>query len=171
MNAARLRHSPAFAPRCRQAGFTLIELLVTATIVAVMASAALPLAELTVKRTRESELRAALRDIRGAIDAYKQAVDEGRILKKADESGYPPSLDALVDGVADVRSPKKSKIYFLRRLPRDPLHPEPQTPAAQTWRPRSYDSAPDAPQPGRDVYDVYSLSTAEGMNGIPYHQW
>lgn len=154
-----------------EAGFTLIELLVTLTIVAILASVALPLAELSVKRTRENELRAALREIRGALDAYKQAGDDGRRLKKADESGYPPSLEVLVDGIEDARSAKKAKIYFLRRLPRDPLHADAQTPAAQTWGKRSYDSPADAPQEGRDVYDVHSLSMAEAMNGIPYRQW
>lgn len=160
MNAARA-----------QAGFTLIELLITATIVAILASVALPLAELNVKRTRENELRAALREIRNAIDAYKQAVDEGRVAKPADASGYPTSLEVLVEGVEDARNPKKTKIHFLRRLPRDPLHLDPRTPAAQTWGKRAYDSPHDAPQEGRDVYDVYSLSNAEGMNGIPYRQW
>ncbi len=155
-----------------RAGFTLIELLVTVAIVAVLASVALPLAELNVKRTRENELRAALREIRGAIDAYKQAVDEGRMLKKADETGYPPNLEVLVEGIEDARDPKKKvKLYFLRRLPRDPLHTDPQTSAAQTWGRRAYDTPHDAPHEGRDVYDVYSLSNAEGMNGIPYRQW
>lgn len=154
-----------------RAGFTLIELLVTVAIVAILASVALPLAELGVKRTRENELRAALREIRGALDAYKQAVDEGRMPKKADESGYPLSLEVLVEGIEDARSAKKVKLYFLRRLPRDPLHTDPQTPAAQTWGRRAYDSPHDAPHEGRDVYDVYSLSNAEGMNGIPYREW
>ena len=154
-----------------QTGFTLIELLITATIVAILASVALPLAELNVKRTRENELRAALREIRNAIDAYKQAVDEGRVTKQADASGYPASLEVLVDGVEDARSAKKSKIHFLRRLPRDPLHADPQTPDAQTWGKRAYDSPHDAPTEGRDVYDVHSLSNAEGMNGIPYRRW
>lgn len=154
-----------------QAGFTLIELLITATIVAILASVALPLAELNVKRTRENELRAALREIRNAIDAYKQAVDEGRVTRLADASGYPPRLELLVEGVEDARSPKKAKIHFLRRMPRDPLHPDAQTPAALTWGKRAYDSPHDAPQEGRDVYDVHSLSNAEGMNGIPYRQW
>lgn len=154
-----------------QAGFTLIELVVTATIVAVMATVALPLAELTVKRSRENDLRAALREIRGALDAYKQAVEDGRLPKKADESGYPPNLDVLVDGVEDAKSAKKTKIYFLRRLPRDPLHADARMPAAQTWGLRSYDSPPDAPQEGKDVYDVYSLSGGDGLNGIAYRQW
>lgn len=152
-------------------GFTLIELLVTATIVAVLASVALPLAELSVKRGRENELRAALREIRGAIDAYKQAADDGRILRKADESGYPPNLEILVEGVEDARSPKKTRIHFLRRLPRDPLHADPQTPAAMTWGLRSYDSPHDAPREGRDVYDVHSMSTGTAIGGLPYRQW
>lgn len=152
-------------------GFTLIELLVTATIVAVLASVALPLAELNVKRNRENDLRAALRDIRNAIDAYKQAVDEGRIIKKADETGYPPSLEVLVEGVADVRNPKRSRIVFLRRLPRDPLHEDPSVSAAETWALRSYDSPHDAPSAGRDVFDISSRSEATGLNGIPYAQW
>jgi general secretion pathway protein G len=157
--------------RRRSAGFTLLELLIAATIVAVLASVALPLAELGVKRTRENELRAALREIRGALDAYKRAVDEGRVLKKADESGFPPNLDLLVAGVEDARSAKKQRIHFLRRLPRDPFHPDPQTPAAETWGLRSYDSPADEPRSGRDVYDVYSMTMAVGLNGIPYRQW
>jgi general secretion pathway protein G len=152
-------------------GFTLIELLVTATIVAILASVALPLAELNVKRSHENDLRAALRDIRGAIDAYKQAVDEGRIEKKADATGYPPNLQVLVDGVPDAKSAKKNRIVFLRRLPRDPLNTDPALSADQTWGLRAYDSPADAPQPGRDVFDVYSLSPATGLNGIAYAQW
>ena len=152
-------------------GYTLIELLVAATIVGVLASTALPLAELTVQRTKENELRAALREIRSAIDAYKQATDEGRIIKKADENGYPPNLEMLVAGVEDARSPKTMRIHFLRRLPRDPMHRDPQTPPAETWGRRSYESAYDAPREGKDVYDVYSLSTSVGLNGIAYRRW
>ena len=152
-------------------GFTLIELLVAATIVAILASTALPLAELTVKRTKENELRAALREIRDAIDAYKRAVDEGRILKKADESGYPPTLEVPVSGVEDAREVKKNRVHFLRRLPRDPMNRDPTTPAADTWGRRSYDSPHDEPRDGRDVYDVYSLSSGTGMNGIAYRSW
>ncbi|MEY2689786.1 MAG: hypothetical protein RL375_3985 [Pseudomonadota bacterium] len=162
--------SAAVGPR-RTRGFTLIELIVTAAIVAVLASVALPLAELTVKRGKETELRAALREIRGAIDAYKQAVDDGRIVRKADESGYPPSLDILVEGVVDARSAKKARIHFLRRLPRDPLHGDTTTPAAQTWGLRSYQSSHDDPREGRDVYDVYSLSGGIAIDGSLYRQW
>ena len=155
----------------RAAGFTLIEVLVAATVLAVLASTALPLAELSVKRSRENQLRAALREIRGAIDAYKQAVDEGRITKKADETGYPPKLQLLYEGVEDQRSAKKQRIYFLRRMPRDPMHPDAGAPAVATWGLRAYDSPHDAPREGRDVYDVYSLSPATGLNGLPYREW
>jgi general secretion pathway protein G len=152
-------------------GFTLIELLVTLAILAVLASAVVPLAELAVKRTKEQELRIALRQIRGALDDYKRAVDEGRVARKADESGYPPSLEALVDGVVDVKDPKKAKIRFLRRVPRDPLSADAALAAAQTWGKRSYASPHDAPVEGRDVFDVYSLAEGIGLNGIPYREW
>ena len=161
----------ARAPRGAARGFTLLELLMAATIVALLASVALPLAELSVKRSRESELRTALRQIRGALDAYKQAVDDGRIAKKADESGYPPNLELLVRGVEDARSAKRQRIVFLRRLPRDPFHPDRQAPAAQTWGLRSYDSPADEPRAGRDVYDVYSMSMATGLDGTAYRTW
>lgn len=154
----------------RVAGFTFIELVITVAIVAVLASAAMPLAELTVQRGKEVELRQALQQLRVAIDAYKQAVDDGRIPKLANESGYPKSLDLLVNGVADTKSASKSTIYFLRRLPRDPFA-EPGMPASQSWALRSYASSPQAPQEGDDVFDVYSRSPHSGLNGIPYREW
>ena len=104
--------------RCAR-GFTLIELLVTVAIVAILASIALPLAELSTQRSREAELRSALREIRTAIDAYKQAADQGRVKKSLEQTGYPPNLDLLVNGVEDEKDPKKARIYFLRRLPRE----------------------------------------------------
>jgi len=153
-------------------GFTLIELLVTVTIIGILVSVAVPFAELTVKRVKEQELRTALRDIRTALDAYKKAVDERRITKKAEDSGYPPSLEILVEGAKDARSPKEeTKIYFLRRIPRDPFNDDFSLPAAETWGKRSYKSPPDSPEAGDDVYDVYSLSEQAGINGIPYKQW
>jgi len=152
-------------------GFTLIELMVTVAIVALLAGIGLPLAELTVMRHREQALHAALREIRTALDAYKLAVDQGRIRKSADQSGYPDSLDALVLGVEDARSPERKKIYFLRRLPRDPLFPEAEARAADTWGKRSYASPPDAPTEGADVYDVYSLAPGVGLNGVAYRDW
>ena len=154
----------------QRAGFTLIELVITVAILAVLVSAAVPLAEVTRVRAKEAELRAALRTMREAIDAYKRAADEGRVQRAADESGYPRSLEALVNGVQDAKNPGRRQIYFLRRIPRDPFA-DPETPAAAAWGKRSYASPPDAPQEGRDVFDVYSRSTARGLNGIPYNRW
>lgn len=155
----------------RARGFTLIEMLAALAIVALLASLALPLAELSVQRAREQELRQALRALRGAIDAYKQAADENRIARKPDESGYPPSLEVLVEGVRDAKDPKGAKLYFLRRIPRDPFAPQPEARPAHSWGLRSYASPPEDPQPGKDVYDVYSLSEGTGLNGVPYRQW
>jgi general secretion pathway protein G len=155
----------------RQHGFTIIEMVITVAIVGLLASVALPLAELTVQRSKEHELRHALREIRGAIDAYKRAYDEGRVAKVADASGYPPSLDVLVDGVPNATDPKKRRIYFLRRMPRDPFNVGPETTASGTWGLRSYESPPHSPQEGKDVFDVYSLSPATGINGVPYREW
>ncbi len=136
-----------------------------------LASVALPLNELIVQRAKESELRRALRDIRGAIDAYKDASDDGRILKRVGDSGYPKSLAGLVEGVEDQKSPKKERIYFLRRLPRDPLATDPSVGPAESWGKRSYQSAPEEPREGEDVFDVFTLSTATGINGRPYREW
>lgn len=155
----------------RARGFTLIELLITVAIVAVLASVAQPLAELTVQRSKEQDLRHALREIRGALDAYKRASDEGRILRSPEQSGYPPALGALAAGVPDAKSPSGAKLYFLRRIPRDPLHPDTTTPPERTWGLRSYESPPEDPKPGKDVFDVRSLSERTGLNGIAYKDW
>jgi general secretion pathway protein G len=155
----------------RHDGFTIIELVITVAIVGLLATMALPLAQLEAQRAKESGLRQAERQIRGAIDAYKDAAVQGRI-KIADEAtGYPPNLEALVDGVEDLASVTQQKIYFLRRLPRDPFNSDSTLDAAATWGLRSYASAPDDPQPGDDVYDVYSLAPGKGLNGVPYHDW
>ena len=156
---------------CLQGGFTLIELVVTVAIVAILALGILPLAEVTMQRTKESELRNALRQVREAIDAYKQASDEGRVARRANETGYPRSLQLLVEGVEDAKDPKKSKIYFLRRIPRDPLADDSNVAAEDTWGRRSYASPPDDPKPGDDVFDIYSLSTGTGLNGVRYREW
>jgi general secretion pathway protein G len=158
--------------RHRGHGFTIIELVITVGIVSLLATAAVPSARLLYQREREHELRASLRTIRAAIDSYKFASDTGRIKKQADKTGYPPDLQSLVDGVDDARSPKDGvKIYFLRRLPRDPFWPDATTPATETWGLRSYASPPADPQPGEDVYDVYSISSRNGLNGVPYRDW
>ena len=145
-------------------GFTLIELLIVVAIVALLASVAAPLAELSFQRGKEQELRIALREIREAIDAYKRAADEGRIERKADASGFPPSLATLVQGVPDKTSPEKSTLYFLRRIPRDPI-------TGEDWGLRCYASPASDPQPGKDVYDVYSRSDDTGLNKVPYREW
>ena len=152
-------------------GFTLIELVITVAIVAILASVAMPLNELVLQRAKEQDLRRSLREIREAIDAYKQASDDGRIQKKVGESGYPRRLDELVAGVEDQKNPKKEKIYFLRRLPRDPLSPEASLSAADTWGKRSYASPPDDPRDGDDVFDVFTLHPGKGINGRPYREW
>lgn len=153
----------------RVRGFTLIEMLVVVALVGTLAAAALPMVEHTVQRQREHELRRALRTLREAIDAYKRASDDGRIAKPDDASGYPPRLDALVQGVRDAKAGDK-QIYFLRSLPRDPFAP-PDQPAVQHWATRSYASPPDAPRDGDDVFDVHSRSRGRAIDGTPYNQW
>lgn len=155
----------------RAAGFTLIELLVTLAIMALLASLAMPVAELALQRSREAELRTALRTLRNAIDAYKQASDDGRIATKAGGSGYPPRLSTLVEGVTDAKSPKGAKLYFLRRLPRDPLNPDRDVDAAASWATRCYASDPDHPRSGDDVFDVFSQAPGVGLDGTPYTEW
>jgi general secretion pathway protein G len=155
----------------RSRGFTLIELVITVAIVGLLASAAMPLAQLVAKREKEAELRVALRDIRDALDAYRKASQTGHIKQELGASGYPPDLQSLYIGVEDEGSENRINMYFLRRIPRDPFFSDGSVPAEQTWGLRSYQSPPEDPQPGDDVFDVHSLSSGVGLNGVPYREW
>lgn len=154
----------------RARGFTFVELMVTLAIMAVLVSVAVPMAQVAVQRKKEQDLRLALMQIREALDAYKRASEQGRITLVVGESGYPKSLRELVDGVEDQRSPTRQKIYFLRRIPADPMADGSVKPE-ESWGLRSYASPPDDPSPGDDVFDVYSRSDKLGLNGVPYRKW
>jgi general secretion pathway protein G len=158
-------------PAANGAGFSLIELTIVVAIMAVLASSAVPLYELTAKREKEQELRVALRQIREALDAYKRAVNDGRVAREAEKSDYPRKLEDLVNGVPDIKDPSKRKIYFLRRLPRDPMSSDSTLSAVETWGKRAYESSPENPQEGEDVFDVHSRSQQIGLNGVPYDKW
>lgn len=157
--------------RGRAYGFTLIELLASAAILGVLATVAVPVIETSMRREKERELRQALRDIRRGIDAYKQAAVTGHIKQNPGDSGFPPSLLDLVEGVQDEQNPDGPKLYFLRRIPRDPFVRDRNVPADETWAKRSYESPPESPREGVDVFDVYSTSPLTGLNEVPYAEW
>lgn len=152
-------------------GFSLIELLAAAAIIGVLASVAVPVMETTQRRAKERQLRTSLRDMRNAIDAYKAAWDAGKIAKKLEDSGYPKSLTDLTAGIKDTSNSNGPKIYFLRRIPRDPFNPDQSVAPAESWGLRSFESDADQPKAGKDVFDVYSKSPKEGLNGVPYSEW
>lgn len=146
-------------------------MIAVVAIVAVLATVATPLLEVSAQRAKEVELRRSLRALRTAIDDYKRASDKGLIAKAADATGYPPTLQALTAGVPDATSPDRARrLYFLRRLPRDPFA-DPQLTADQTWVVRSSDSPPDAPRQGADVFDVSSGSERLALDGTRYQDW
>lgn len=148
-----------------QRGFTLLEVLVTATVLIILASAVMPMARNGIRRQKELELRRELREIRMAIDDYKTKADQQKIKAPAPENnGYPESLELLVEGVPMTGSTRK--IRFLRRIPVDPF-----TSKAE-WGMRSISDDPAATGwGGGNVYDVYSLASGKGSNGIPYKDW
>ena len=154
-----------------EVGFTLLELVIAVAILSILVVMAVPVVQLDLQRQKERELRSDLRELRNAIDAYKRAMDEGRIARKADASGYPPHLQDLVRGIADAKDLKARPIYFLRRIPRDPFSVDPSLESADTWGKRSYQSPPDEPAEGDDVFDIYSLAHGTGINGVPYREW
>lgn len=144
------------------AGLTLIELIVVVTILAILASAAVPIARFEVKRRKEKELRADLWEMRRAIDAYKDAADLGGIQTKADSNGYPPDLETLVNGV-DIQD---KHVRFLRAIPEDPMT------KSKEWGLRSNQDEPDADTfGGQNVFDVYSKSTDSALDGTKYNTW
>ncbi len=155
-------------------GFTLVELLVVLAIMGVLAAAARPLVELAAQRHKESALRQALRDIRGAIDAYARAVETGQVVRPADVPAgrpvYPASLELLVQGVPTSRETDAPRRHFLRRVPRDPFA-DASVPAAMTWALRASDTPPEAPRAGRDVFDVASRHDGTALDGTRYRDW
>lgn len=157
--------------RTRPHGFSFIELMASLAIMAALLLIAVPSAQMATQRHREAELRAALAQIRTAIDRYKQATEQGRVQVESGASGYPPDLLVLTEGVEDVSHPERRQLYFLRRLPPDPFYSGPAVPPEQTWGLRSYASPPDDPVAGEDVFDVYSRADGVGLNGVAYRDW
>ncbi|HEX2445603.1 MAG TPA: type II secretion system protein [Vicinamibacterales bacterium] len=152
-----------------EAGYTFVELLVVTTILLILASAAMPLTRVTIQRTKEAELRRTLREMRTAIDKFKDAVDTGLISNldvKAGSEGYPPSLETLVEGVTVANDASGRKLKFLRRVPIDPLTGEAE------WGLRAYQDRPDSTSwGGQNVFDVYSLAAGTGLDGTKYRDW
>ncbi|CAN2042396.1 General secretion pathway protein GspG [Candidatus Magnetomoraceae bacterium gMMP-15] len=146
-------------------GITLLELMVSMSILSILATGILPLSQVTYKRVKEMELRQNLRVIRKAIDEYKMLVDEGKISKDAMSSGYPKDLEVLVKGV-ELKGPVPFKQKFLRRIPKDPMTEEGE------WQLRSYSDESDSTSwGGQDVYDIYSGSDKQALDGTYYRDW
>jgi len=163
MNPMAFEHQLA---RKRQRGLTLVELIVAFTIMAMLTAMAVPLARYKVRRDRERELVNALREMRHAIDNYKDAALAGKIEVKLGTDGYPETLEQLVEGVKLLQDAEGKKIKFLRRIPRDPMT------NASDWGLRSEQDDPASNSWGRqNVFDVYTKSTDRARDGTPYSQW
>ena len=156
-------------PRPGQDGYSFIELLVVIGILFVLASAAMPLAQVASQRQRETELRRSLREMRTAIDKFKDAVDAGRIAQSElspGSEGYPPDLETLVEGVPIQNDQSGAKLKFLRKIPTDPVT------NSREWGLRAYQDKPDATTWGRgNVFDIYSKSSATALDGTKYKDW
>ena len=153
----------------RAAGYSFVELLVVSAILLILASAVAPLAQVTVQRQREVELRRALRELRTAIDSYKDAVDLG-VIGGADidpeNRGYPPGLETLVQGVEPIDENAGGRLRFLRRIPFDPMT------RSTDWGLRAFQDDPGAELwSGGNVYDVYTRSSATALDGTRYRDW
>ena len=150
-------------------GFTFLELVIVTAILMILASTIMPMAQVTAQRQREVELRRSLREIRTAIDKFKDAVDQGQIptteLEPGNE-GYPPDLETLVNGVSAANDATGRKLKFLRKIPIDPMT------RSTEWGLRSYQDRPDATSwGGQNVFDVYTKSTGSALDGTKYRDW
>jgi general secretion pathway protein G len=167
MSSFRIRHSKL--TRGHEKGFTFVELLVVCTILLILASAVMPLAKVSIQRQREAELRRALREMRTAIDKFKDTADNGGIASfdiKAGSENYPPSLETLVDGVTKANDATGVKLKFLRRIPIDPMT------HSTEWGMRSYSDRPDSTSwGGSSVFDVYTKSEGKALDGTKYKDW
>ena len=159
-----MKNHRIYRPSSR-AGYTLAELVMVAALLTILATVTLPVAKFTSRRSKEADLRQALREMRTAIDEHKRYSDLGLIPVELGNEGYPKELEVLVEGV-DVVGQVKKKKKFLRRIPVDPMIGKAE------WGLRSYDDEPDSDSwGGENVFDVYSLSAAVGLNGVPYREW
>ncbi len=150
-------------------GYTFVELLIVTTILVILASAVMPLARVTSQRQREVELRRSLREVRTAIDRFKDAVDQGQIAASDLEpgsEGYPPDLDVLVDGISAANDASGRKLKFLRRIPVDPMT------SSTDWGRRAYTDRPNTTSwGGGSVFDIYSKSSGTALDGTKYREW
>ena len=147
-------------------GLTLVELIVAFTILSLLATMAVPLARYRVRRDQERELRYALREMRKAIDDYKDASLAGKIDVKLGTEGYPESLEQLVEGVKLLQNAEGKKVKFLRRIPKDPMT------GGFDWGKRSMQDDPDSQSwGGQNIFDVYTKTTEHARDGTPYSEW